>query len=892
MSDSPPLDGIPELFARALELEGDARRRFVETVAARDAGLAAAVTRLLERAEDPDSPLDRSPWSGWRAGVQEPGATPKRIGPYRIERELGSGGMGRVFLAVEETADFSRPLALKVIDRPVADADSIRRFREELRILSLLEHPGIARFLHGGRSPEGIWYLALEFVDGVDLLTWACDHELDLAQRIRLFLAVLEPIRYAHERGVVHRDLKPRHLLIDRQGRPRLLDFGISKLLVPGAEGDAAVTRTGTRALTPAYAAPEQFRGDPVSPATDVFALGVVLCELLSGRRPFAASTQSAAAYEQAVLETEPDLSGLDVALEAICLQALEKRPDNRYADAGELGRDLERFLAGGAVAARPRERGGLRREARRLLRRQFPRASAATVIAISACAAIAVVAAILAARALRPSAPDPRALPERPVAAAVTERTFPFGHLDASDIPDLERGFAAAPESREAGAHLALALDQKRRLPEAKLIAARLRQIPGTPGDPLLDYVDATLANSSDEPQRALVLFTRALDGAIAQRRGELLGQIRASRGRLLSTLGERAEAYREMDLARVHFERARDLEALARVLNDLAIEHLIRGELDEGRGLLERSIDAARQGGSPPTLMLHNLGQLSTFRGDPGRGEALLREAVADRRREGNPFRLGEVLAAHAEALDDLGRRPEAIASLDEAAAMLRNADDKSALVAALYLRGAIAVSAGDLDRIEPLATELELFGTRTGGYLGLISSYALRGLWADAREDRTAMRRDFSAAEELAIAKGHLDFAAATEAAHATALLRAGDTDAARAIALRALGRLPEGSATSAPMALAQSVLARLDAVSGELEPARERLALFGDDATRSSSVSRRIALLTAQATLERAGGRPEVARDLFDQAIELARGAGRRLDEGDLRNSRGL
>ena len=892
MNDSSPLAGIPELFARALELEGDARLRFVETLAARDAGLAAALARLLERAEDPDSPLDRSPWSGWRADVEEPGATPKRIGPYRIERELGSGGMGRVFLAVEETADFSRPLALKVIDRPVADADSIRRFREELRILSLLEHPGIARFLHGGRSPEGIWYLALEFVDGVDLLTWASEHELDLAQRIRLFLAVLEPIRYAHERGVVHRDLKPRHLLIDRQGRPRLLDFGISKLLVPGAEADAAVTRTGTRALTPAYAAPEQFRGDPVSPATDVFALGVVLCELLAGRRPFAASTQSAAAYEQAVLESEPDLSGLDVTLEAICLQALAKRPDDRYGDAGELGRDLERFLAGGTVAARPREGGGLRRTARRLLWRQFPRASAAAVIAIAACAAIAVVAAILAAWALRPSDSDPRAVRERPVAAAVTERTFPFGHLDASDIPELERGFAADPESREAGAHLALALDQKRRLPEARLIAARLRQIPGTPGDPLLDYVDATLANSSDEPQRALVLFTRALDGAIARQRGELLGQIRASRGRLLSTLGERAEAYREMDLARVHFERARDFEALARVLNDLAIEHLIRGELDEGRGLLERSIDAARQGGSPPTLMLHNLGQLSTFRGDPGRGEALLREAVTDRRREGNPFRLGEVLAAHAEALDDLGRRPEAIASLDEAAAMLRNVDDKSALVAALYLRGAIAVSAGDLDRIEPLASELELCGTKTGGYLGLISSYALRGLWADAREDRTAMRREFGAAEELAIAKGHLDFAAATEAAHATALLRAGDTDAARATALRALGRLPEGSATSAPMALAQSVLARLDAVSGELHPARERLALFGDDATRSSSVSRRIALLTAQATLERAGGRREIARDLFDQAIELARGAGRRLEERDLRNSRDL
>ncbi len=820
--------------------------------------------------------------------------TPEHIGPYRIERELGSGGMGRVFLAVEETADFSRQLALKVIDRPIADADSIRRFREELRILSLLEHPGIARFLHGGRSPEGIWYLALEFVDGVDLLAWASEHELDREQRIRLFLAVLEPIRYAHERGVVHRDLKPRHLLIDRQGRPRLLDFGISKLLVPGGGADLAVTRTGARALTPAYAAPEQFRGEPVSPATDVFALGVVLYELLAGRRPFAASTQSAAAYEQAVLETEPDLSaGLGVELDAICLQALEKRPEDRYRDAGELAFDLERFLDGRAVSARPRKGGGLRRTAGRLLRqRRFARASAAAGAAIVAIVAIA---AIVAALARRPSVNDPTALPQRPGPTASTEpppRAFPFGHLDARDIVELERGFSAAPESPDAGALLALALDQKRRLPEAKLIASRLRQIPGAPGDPLLDYIDATLANSSDEPQRALVLFTRAHDGAIAHGRGELLGQIRASRGRLLSTLGERAEAYREMDLARVHFERAGDFEALARVLNDLAIEHLIGGELAQGEQMLERSIATARQAGSSPTLMLHNLGQVSTFRGDPARGEALLREAVADRRREGNPFRLGEVLAAHADALDDLGRRPEAIANLDEATAMLRNADDKSALVAALYLRGAIAVSAGELDQVEPLAAELEKYGTQTGGYFGLISSYSLRGLWADARGDRTAMRREFGSAEQLSISKGHLDFAAMTEAAHAAAELRAGDADAAGAIALRALGRLPAGSATSAPMAVAQSILARVDAAAGRLEAASERLRLFGDDAMRSTSVSRRIALLRAFAELERASGRSGIARGALEQAIELALRSGRRFEELELRRARDL
>lgn len=878
-----PADEIPELFARALELAADDRRRFLEELDRRDPALAATVVRLLDSADDPDSPLDRSPWSEWADAEAPLIATPERIGPYRIERELGSGGMGRVFLAVEETADFSRRLALKVIDRPLADADAIRRFRDELRILSLLEHPGIARFLHGGRSPEGIWYLALEYVDGVDLLTWAIEHELDRDARLRLFLAILEPVRYAHERGVVHRDLKPRHLLIDRQGRPRLLDFGISKLLGPEGGADLAVTRTGERTLTPAYAAPEQFRGEPVSSATDVFALGVVLYELLAGRRPFAASTQSAAAYEQAVLETEPDLSAaLGGDLDAIVRQALEKRPENRYRDAGELAADLERLLDGRSVAARSRKDGGRRRAPGRFLRRRRLAFASGTVLL-----------AILAAWALRQTVSEPPGLAAKssqPAAADAPPRFFPFAHLDVSEIAVLERGFAANPESLDAGAHLALALDQKRRLPEAKLIASRLRQIPGATGDPLLDYVDASLANSSDEPQRALVLFTRARDGAIARGRGELLGQIRASRGRLLSTLGERSEAYREMDLARTHFELAGDSEALARVLNDLAIEHLIGGELALGQQLLERSIAAARQAGSSPTLMLHNLGQLSSFRGDPARGEALLREAVSDRRREGNPFRIGEVLAAHAEALDDLGRRPEALANLEEATAMLRNADDKSALVAALHLRGAIAVSAGELDRIEQLAAELEQNGTQTGGYLGLISSYSLRGLWADARGDRTAMRREFGAAEQLSISKGHLDFAAATEAAHAAAELRAGDADAAGAIALRALGRLPAGGATSAPMAVAQSVLARVDVAAGRLREASQRLGLFGDDALSSTSVSRRIALLRAHAELDRASGRAAGARLALDQAIELANRSGRRSEELDLRGAR--
>ena len=245
---------------------------------------------------------------------------------------------------------------------------------------------------------------------------------------------------------------------------------------------------------------------------------------------------------------------------------------------------------------------------------------------------------------------------------------------------------------------------------------------------------------------------------------------------------------------------------------------------------------------------------------------------------------------LDALAEALDDLGRRQEAIASLDEAATILRQADDKSALVSTLALRGAIAVSSGDLERVPAIAAELEACGTRTGGYLGLISAYALRGLAADARGDVAEMRREFATAEQLAVSKGHLDVAAVTEAAHAAAELRAGAAAAAQAMALRALGRLPEGSATSAPMALAQSILARIDAAAGRLEAARQRLAPFLDDAANSTSVSRRIALLAAMAAIDGASGNEAAADSALDRAITLAHAAGRKLDERDLRQAR--
>ena len=262
-------EALPELFARALELDEPGRRALVDELLASEPELGAELALLLESADETESPLDSAPW---RPDVELEGLDqrlPERVGPYRIVRELGRGGMGRVFLAEEETEDFRRAVALKIIDRPAFDEDAVRRFRDEVRILSSLEHPGIARFLAGGRTSDGTWFLALELVEGEDLLTWARTRDLSVRARIELFVAALEAVQFAHERGVVHRDLKPGHLLVDRDGRPRLLDFGISKLIDPETQASLAETRTESRVLTPGYASPEQFRGDPLTPAAD-----------------------------------------------------------------------------------------------------------------------------------------------------------------------------------------------------------------------------------------------------------------------------------------------------------------------------------------------------------------------------------------------------------------------------------------------------------------------------------------------------------------------------------------------------------------------------------------------------------------------------------------------
>ena len=885
-------EDLPELFARALELDEAGRRALLDGVAGRDPGLAAELACLLESSGETGSPLDRAPWrpdDGFE-GLDAP--LPERIGAYRIVRELGRGGMGRVFLAEEETEDFRRTVALKVIDRPAGGEEAVRRFRDEVRILSSLEHPGIARFLAGGRAPDGTWFLALELVEGEDLITYARTRDLPVRARIELFVAALEAVQFAHERGVIHRDLKPGHLLVDRDARPRLLDFGISKLVDPETQTSLAETHTESRVLTPGYASPEQFRGEPLTPAADVYALGVVLYELLVGRRPFGDRQTPRAALERDVLERDPlppstaarratsetdpsattsgarriRLGELTRDLDAICLKALRKSPLERYANAGELAADLARYCRGFPVDAR---RGGLRYRTSRFVRRH--RYRFATAAALVAAVAIAVGGYWQGGRAPAPPAPRP----------------FPFSGAASLPLDELQREFAAAPASIEAGATLALALADNDRAPEARLILARLRQIPDREGDPLVDYVDASIAMDLDEPQRALVLFTRARDEAVRTDRGELLGQILASRGRLLSILGERVEARSEMERARRAFERVGDRASLSRVLNDIAIEYLQQGELAKGEELLTLAVAEGRAAGNFPGVMIANLGALAIDRGRPDLAEPRFREVLAKRRESAaSGRRLGEILFLLSEAIREQGGGPERAPLMDEAIVELRKPGGEAVLRQALFLRGAADLDQARFDRVDVTLEELDAGAAKGGGKTSLGFAHILRGSAAGARGELEEARRLFDIARRLFIENGDLDYASTVDGAHSRILERHGDSVAALAILEAAAARL-SGSEEGAVAFLTTALRAQVEAEAGRSVEAAQRLATLGGSAASSPSLARRLAFLQARAAVAHAEGRDGAARADLAAAIAATQAAGWKLDELDLR-----
>ena len=354
----------------ALLLPASERNAYLEREV-EDATLRAEVRDLLHYEQDASALLAGSDWQERALSVaREEALEGKLLGPYRLLSELGRGGMGAVYLAERADGVYDQKVAVKVLQSSIFTPDLAERFREERQILARLSHPGIARLLDGGLTPDGRPYLVLEYVDGISIDRYCVEHGLDIPARVRLFLKAAEVVQSAHQQLVLHLDLKPANILITPEGEPRLLDFGIARVLARDSDGlgsstasmKAAQAEETMRLLTPRYASPEQLRGEPLGVASDVFSLGTLLYRLLTGKAPYAVDGASPLEVARLIATVDPlppskaapadRQRELEGDLDTILGQALRKEPERRYPTVAAMADDLTRHLEARPVLA------------------------------------------------------------------------------------------------------------------------------------------------------------------------------------------------------------------------------------------------------------------------------------------------------------------------------------------------------------------------------------------------------------------------------------------------------------------------------------------------------------------------------------------------------------
>jgi non-specific serine/threonine protein kinase/serine/threonine-protein kinase len=369
---------LQALFNAAMELTPEQQNAFLDQACGDDLTLRREAESLINSQNDATQRLQSVIRDAVEVVTLEdgPSAVGRSIGAYRIIDVLGHGGMGDVYLAVRADDEYQKRVAIKVVQHDLGNAEILRRFRNERQILAGLDHPNIARLLDGGTTSDGMPYVVMEYVQGEPIDRYCENHRLSIEERLRLFREVCAAVHYAHQNLIVHRDIKPGNILVNAEGTPKLLDFGIAKLLNPELNQQAeAVTRMAMRLMTPEYASPEQIRGEPITTASDIYSLGVVLYELLTGQRPYRFKTYASPEIEQIVSFQEPEKPSTIVKthadgsvkrdseklrrrlageLDAIVMMALRKEPQRRYASAEQLSDDIRRHLKGRPVRARP----------------------------------------------------------------------------------------------------------------------------------------------------------------------------------------------------------------------------------------------------------------------------------------------------------------------------------------------------------------------------------------------------------------------------------------------------------------------------------------------------------------------------------------------------------
>ena len=380
---------IENIFQSALDLTGAEREEFISAECGDDDELRREIEKLIARFETEDSFLESPVWTDSRflqsevkreiakslddeispRGETEKSLIGQRVGVFELTEELGKGGMGMVYLGVRADGEFRQKVAIKLIKRGMDTDFIIKRFRQERQILANLNHPNIARLIDGGTTSDGLSYFVMELVEGVPVIKYGERQKLDVRRKLETFLQICRAIIYAHKRGIIHRDIKPSNILIDEDGTPKLLDFGIAKILDPDSIHESvSPTATQMRLMTPEYASPEQARGEEITPASDQYSLGVLLYELLTGNRPYKFPSRAPHEIARVICEEMPSepssgkfgLTEKDAQfdenfceqIDRIVLKALRKNPSERFKSVEEFAENVEKFLRGEKITA------------------------------------------------------------------------------------------------------------------------------------------------------------------------------------------------------------------------------------------------------------------------------------------------------------------------------------------------------------------------------------------------------------------------------------------------------------------------------------------------------------------------------------------------------------
>jgi serine/threonine-protein kinase len=656
---------ISPLLDELLDLTGSARDQRLACIAIEDPELAEDIARLMalesERAEFLSQPIVETHLFAPQTG--------QAVGPYRLETPLGEGGMGQVWLAMRADGLYERRVALKLLRPGLGDTGLNARFTRERQILARLAHPHIARLLDAGISQDGQPYLALDYIRGEPITVHASRNRLTIASRLQLFAQVCAAVSHAHANLVVHRDLKPSNILVTPADEVCLLDFGIAKLLDQPDTGESEITQTGSRTFTLHYAAPEQLRGEVITTMTDVYALGVVLYELLTDCRPYELTRASDAAWEEAILSNDPIRPSMALArlakesreafdrrrarivagdLDNIVLKALDKDPMQRYASVEALAQDLRRFSEGKPVLARPQ---GVVYRMRKFMRRH------ALAIGLVAAAIVLLLGslAVVSWQARNAFEQAARAQAMQDFVIALFENTGDVGgeRLDARAL--LDAGVSRA-DSELASQPLARA--------ELLGLIARLRSGLGDDNAALdlLDQQQQALRGLGQRAPAALVLESAALRGRSLRD----LGRPQACLEAMVPLLDRANQEAAGLPLPASEF-----FSQLGRCRGQLGDVALARDLFGQALAIRRAHPEAAVLAAESET----DLAQLQIDAGQPGPAVSALREALAHLRAAS-----GEANAQGVDIWSQLGLAYDRENNLREAEAAYRQALDIS--------------------------------------------------------------------------------------------------------------------------------------------------------------------------------------------------------------------